>query len=96
VNAKQFLELIARLPARVWLQALIGLVAFLALAVLGFALIGAVAAIVLVTLAVFRARIWLRGLFQGRDNGQPPTTWSQGRVTDVTYEIVDRRDDKKP
>jgi hypothetical protein len=95
VNARQFFALLARLPARVWLQLAVGLFAFLALAVLGFALIAGVAAVALLTLAAFKARIWLQNLFSGGRGGQPPTTWSQGRVTDVTYEIVDRHKDDR-
>jgi hypothetical protein len=96
VNARQFFELLARLPARVWLQAAFGLIAFLALAVLGFALIAAVAAVVVLTILAFKAKVWLRGLFEGKDGGEPPATRPQARVTDVTYEIVDRSKDKQP
>ena len=39
MNGKQFLEMLARLPARVWLQAILGLIGFIVLAVLGFAVI---------------------------------------------------------
>ncbi len=45
VNGKQFLEMLARLPARVWLQAILGLIGFVVLAVLGFAVIAGVAAL---------------------------------------------------
>ena len=48
MNGKQFLEMLARLPARVWLQAILGLIGFVVLAVLGFAVIAGVAALVLV------------------------------------------------
>ncbi|HTR85833.1 MAG TPA: hypothetical protein VMI56_15240 [Reyranella sp.] len=96
MNFRQFLELLSRLPARVWLQAAIGLIAFLALAVLGFALIAAVAAVVVLTILAFKAKVWLRGLFHGNGAIQPSSTWSRERSTDVTYEIVDRRDDKQP
>ena len=46
MNGKQFLEMLARLPARVWLQAILGLIGFVVLAVLGFAVIAGVAALV--------------------------------------------------
>ena len=39
MNRSQLLELLARLPARFWLQAALGLVGFVVLAVLGFAVI---------------------------------------------------------
>ena len=34
VNGKQFLEMLARLPARVWLQAILGLIAVIVIAIL--------------------------------------------------------------
>jgi len=40
MNGRQLLELLARLPARVWLQGILGLIGFVVLAVLGFALQG--------------------------------------------------------
>ena len=42
VTGKQFFELLARLPARVWLQAVLAIVGFVVLAVLGFAVIAGV------------------------------------------------------
>jgi hypothetical protein len=92
VNRSQLFELLARLPARVWLQAALGLIAFVVLAVLGFAVIAGVAAIALLMILGFKARAWLQGLFAGRPAGDPPSR-TQARVTDVTYEIVDRRDE---
>ena len=53
MNGKQFLEMLARLPARVWLQAILGLIGFVILAVLGFAVIAGVAAVIVITTAVF-------------------------------------------
>ena len=66
MNGKQFLEMLARLPARVWLQAIIGLIGFVVLAVLGFAVIAGVAAVVLVAILAFKAKAWIAGLFAGR------------------------------
>ena len=66
MNGKQFLEMLARLPARVWLQAILGLIGFVVLAVLGFAVIAGVAALVLVAILVFKARQWFASLFTGR------------------------------
>ena len=55
VNGKQFLEMLARLPARVWLQAILGLIGFVVLAVLGFAVIAGVAAIIVVDPVLYGA-----------------------------------------
>jgi len=90
VRLKQFLELLARLPARVWLQAALGLAGFIVLAVLGFALIAGVAAVVLIAILAFKAKAWFRGLFGQR----PPAGRQAPKVIDVQYEIVDRNDDR--
>jgi len=95
VNGKQFLEMLSRLPLRVWLQAIAGLIAFVVLAVLGFAVIAGVAAVVLVAILVFKARDWIRRLFGGKPPAQPPTH-SERKVIDVQYEIVDRKDNGPP
>ena len=92
MNGKQFLEMLARLPARVWLQAILGLIGFVVLAVLGFAVIAGVAAVVVVLILGFKAKAWLRGLFQGK----PSPDRNTPKVIDVSYEIVDRRDDASP
>jgi hypothetical protein len=89
-------ELLARLPPRVWLQAGLGLIGFLVLAVLGFAVIAGFVAIGLVILLVYRLRAWLMALFTRRPMAGPPARTDRPEVTDVTYEIVDRRDDKRP
>jgi hypothetical protein len=95
MNGKQFLEMLARLPARVWLQAILGLIGFIVLAVLGFAVIAGVAAVVLLAILVFKARQWLAGLFTGRPMPGPSTRQDR-KVIDVQYEIVDRsKDDVK-
>jgi hypothetical protein len=94
MNGKQFLELLARLPARVWLQAILGLIGFVILAVLGFAVIAGVAAVVLVVILGFKAKAWIAGLFGRRG---PPAEQAPPRevrqVTDVQYEIVEKKDD---
>ena len=87
------LELLARLPPRVWLQAALGLIGFAVLAVLGFAVIAGFVAIVLVVLLLYRLRAWILRLF-GRKSGLPARP--DQNVTDVPYEIVDRRDDRRP
>ena len=88
MTARQFLELLARLPARVWLQAAIGLVGFIVLAVLGFAVIAGVAAVILVAILGFKAKAWIAGLF----GGPPPPRRHAPKVIDAQYEIVDRED----
>ena len=87
----RFFELLARLPARVWLQAILGLIGFVVLAVLGFALIAGVAAVIVVLILGFKAKAWLRGFFAGR----PPASRNAPKVIDVPYEIVERSDDEK-
>lgn len=91
MNGRQFFELLARLPARVWLQAIVGLIGFVVLAVLGFALLASVAAVVVVTILAFKAKAWLRGWFGPR----PPPDRNAPKVIDVPYEIVERRDGAK-
>ena len=85
--------LIARLPPRIWLQAALGLIAFAVLAVLGFAIIAGFVAVVVVILLIYRLRAWLMALFGGRP--MPPARTDRPNVTDVTYEIVDRRDERR-
>ena len=90
MNGKQFLEMLSRLPARVWLQAILGLIGFVVLAVLGFAVIAGVAAVIVLAILAIKARDWLRGLLSGQPPGGPPAR-TERKVTDVQYEIVDRR-----
>lgn len=95
MTLKQFLEVLARLPARVWLQAALGLIAFGVLAVLGFAVIAGVAAVALLAILAFKAKAWIRSLFTGRSVAEPPARHDR-KVIDVQYEIVDRKDDDRP
>jgi hypothetical protein len=88
-----FLEFISRLPPRIWLQGALGLVALAVLAVLGFAIIAGVVAIVVVILLLYRLRAWLVSVLSGRP--MPPARTDRN-VTDVTYEVVDQRDDRRP
>ena len=90
-NRPSFFEFVSRLPPRIWLQAALGLIGFLVLAVLGFAVIAGFVAVAVVILLLYRLRAWLQALFTGRP--MPPARTDQRNVTDVTYEIVDRRDD---
>ena len=92
MNGKQFLEMLARLPARVWLQAILGLIGFVVLAVLGFAVIAGVAALILLVILAVKARQWIVSLFTGRPVPQPPARQDR-KVIDVQYEIVDRSKD---
>ena len=97
MTAKQVFEALARLPARVWLQGALALIGFIVLAVLGFAVIAAVALIGLVVILVFKARAWFAALFAGRQPPQAPAEQRASRqVTDVSYEIVDKpKDDRR-
>ena len=94
-------EILARLPPRVWLQAALGVIGFAVLAVLGFAVIAGFVAVVLVIILAYRLRAWVARLFGGRPSSGPPAHTEDVRpedrkVTDVTYEIVDRKDDPRP
>lgn len=93
MNGKQFLELLARLPARVWLQAILGLIGFVILAVLGFAVIAGVAAVVLVLILGFKAKSWIASLFGRTPPAEPPPREVR-QVTDVQYEVVEKKDDR--
>jgi hypothetical protein len=95
MNAKQFLEILARLPARVWLQAALGIIGFIVLAVLGFAVIAGVAVVVLAIILAFKAKAWIAGLF-GRTPAAEPPPREMRQVTDVQYEIVDKKDATPP
>ena len=92
-NRPGFLEFVSRLPPRVWLQAALGLIGLLVLAVLGFALIAGFVAVAVVVLLLYRLRAWVQAVLTGRP--MPPARTDQRTVTDVTYEIVDRREDKR-
>ena len=92
MNGKQFLEMLARLPARVWLQAILGLIGFIVLAVLGFAVIAGVAAVIVIAILGFKAKAWIRGLFAGQPPAEPPARQDR-KVIDVQYEIVDKSKD---
>jgi hypothetical protein len=95
MNGKQLFEALARLPARVWLQAAFALIGFIVLAVLGFAVIAGVAAVVLLLLLGFKAKAWFANLFSRAPRGEPPARQDR-KVIDVQYEIVDKRDDRRP
>jgi hypothetical protein len=94
MTARQFLELLARLPARVWLQAALGLIGFVVLAVLGFAVIAGVAAVVLLAILAFKAKAWFRSLFSGGPPAEQPGR-RERKVIDVQYEIVDKKKDEE-
>ncbi len=96
MNGKQFLELLARLPARVWLQAILGLIGFVVLAVLGFAVIAGVAALILVAILAFKAKAWIASLFGRTPTAEPPHQREVRQVTDVQYEIVEKNDEGPP
>ena len=96
MNGKQFLELLARLPARVWLQAILGLIGFVVLAVLGFAVIAGVAAVVLVVILGFKAKTWIASLFGRTPPAEQPHQRETRQVTDVQYEIIEKKDEPSP
>ncbi len=91
----RFFEILSRLPARVWIQAILALIIFVVLAVLGFAVIAGVAAVALVLLLGFKAKNWILSLFR---RGPPPDSpvRQERKVIDVQYEIVDRQNDRTP
>lgn len=95
MNGKQFLEMLARLPARVWLQAAFGIIGFIVLAVLGFAVIAGVAVVVLAIILAFKAKAWIAGLFGHHPPVEPPVREIH-QVTDVQYEIVEKKDVTPP
>ena len=91
MSGRQILEMLARLPARVWLQAIAGLLAFIVLAVLGFAVIAGVAAMIVLAILAVKARDWMHRMLAGTRPPRPPAD-SRRKVIDVHYEIVDRTD----
>ena len=96
MNGKQFLEMLSRLPPRVWIQAILGLIGLVVLAVLGFAVIAGVVAILLVLLLAFRAKRWILSFFRRDVEPAPPARHHDGKITDVQFEIVDRTNDRTP
>ena len=92
MNGKQFLEMLARLPARVWLQAILGLIGFIVLAVLGFAVIAGVAALIVIVILGFKATAVAARPVRRRRPAEPPARQDR-KVIDVQYEIVDKRKD---
>ena len=97
MNGKQLLEMLSRLPPRVWIQAILGLIGFVVLAVLGFAVIAGVAAVLLVLLLAFRAKRWILSFFRRDVEPTPPARpHHDGKITDVQFEIVDRTNDRTP
>ncbi len=92
MNGRQLFALLARLPARVWFEVVLGLIGFAILAVLGFALIAGVAGAILLVILAVKAKAWLAALLSGGGRGRPPVRGGGGRVIDVQYEIVDKRD----
>ncbi len=101
-NRKQLFEILSRLPARVWIQAILALIGFVVLAVLGFAVIAGIAGVALLALLAFKAKTWFLGLFGRGPAAGPPAHHdghhgpNEGKVIDVQYEIVDRRGEKTP
>ena len=90
MNGKQFLEMLARLPARVWLQAILGLIGFVVLAVLASPVI-----------AGWPLSCWSRSLSSRAAVAhhlftaarRPSRRRARDRSDRRAYEIVDRRKD---
>ena len=95
---KQILQMLARMPARVWLQVILALVGLAMLAMLGFVVIAGAAGLIAITLLGFKARQWFEGLFSSnRSVASAPAPRQNGKVIDVQYEIVDRgKNDTRP
>ena len=61
---------------------------------LGGVLGGGVAVFALVAILAFKAKAWIAGLFGRRDpTAEPPAQREVRQVTDVQYEIVEKKDD---
>ncbi|MBM3644604.1 MAG: hypothetical protein FJX02_09725 [Alphaproteobacteria bacterium] len=95
---KPLLEILARLPARAWLQGVGALLAVVVLAVVGFAALAGVALVGLVLVLGIKARRWLASLF-GVAPPPPPSAAEparprvgRGPVSDVEFEMVDKKD----
>jgi hypothetical protein len=93
VNAKQLLEMLARLPARAWLQGAFALVMLAVIAVLGFAVLAGIVVIALAVIFAFKAKAWLARQFgSGMPVAQPPSRPEGRKVVDVQYEIVEKKE----
>jgi len=80
-------RLLGRLPARFWVQLLLGLVIFGVLAAFGFALLLGGAVLVIGVALVAQIMAWFRG-----NSPRPP----QPNVIDGEYEIVEQRKTPAP
>jgi hypothetical protein len=80
-------RLLGRLPARFWVQLVLGLVVLGVLAIFGFALLLGGAVIVIGVALVAQLMAWFRG-----NRPQPPQT----HVIDGEYEIVEQRKTPPP
>ena len=96
MNARQLFELLARLPARAWLQGAFALVMLAVIAVLGFAVLAGIVVVALAVIFAFKAKAWLTRKVGGVPTSQPPPpAWPDHRreAIDVQYEIVDKAKD---
>jgi len=80
-------RLLGRLPARFWVQLVLGLIVLGVLAVFGFALLLGGAVIVLGVALVAQLMAWFRG-----SRPQPPPS----TVIDGEYEVVEQKTAPKP
>ena len=92
MNAKQLLEMLARLPARAWLQGAFALVMLAVIVVLGFAVLAGIVVIALAVIFGFKAKAWFTRQFGGVPTPQPPARPDRREAIDVQYEIIDKKD----
>jgi hypothetical protein len=85
----QIFEFLARLPAKVWLQGILGIIAIAVLAFLGFALIAGIAAVFVLVVLGYKAKAWFLDLIHG---ASPPTRRGGHKVIDAQYEVIERKD----
>ena len=96
MNAKQLFEMLARLPARAWLQGAFALVMLAVIAVLGFAVLAGIVVIALAVIFAFKAKAWLTRQFGGgMPVAQPPPRPDRREAIDVQYEIVEKKDGER-
>jgi len=84
------LQILARMPASLWLRAVGAVLLIVALAVFGLALLAGVVAVLLLAVFGFKARDFLGRIF-GRKPARPPVD-PNVRVQEAEFVIVDRRE----
>jgi hypothetical protein len=92
VNAKQLFEMLARLPARAWLQGAFAIVTLAVLAVLGFAVLAGIVVVALAVIFAFKAKAWFTRKFGGVPAPQEQRP-ERREAIDVQYEIIEKKDE---